>query len=130
MDSFYHYSYRRYNKQFFNEYRMVQRIDFLLNIEWCKGFFLQLFILCVVLFILYCVCLFVCLFVCVLCIHIAYYSYFCCVTDKEMKRRQGKRILHKAMRIISNYHLCYNCDVRPSRVHLTYRLDYDKYAKS
>ena len=36
----------------------------------------------------------------------------------------------KAMRIISNYHLCYNCDVRPSRVHLTYRLDYDEYAKS
>ena len=113
---------------------MVQRIDFLLNIEWCKGFFLQLFILCVLLWPIVCpihivLCLFVCLFIC-LCIHIAYYSYFCCVTDKEMKRRQGKRILHKAMRIISNYHLCYNCDVRPSRIHLTYRLDYDKYAKS
>ena len=128
MDSFYHYSYRRYNNQFFNEYRMVQRIDFLLNIEWCKGFFFTtIHIVCRPIHIV--LCLFVCLFIC-LCIHIAYYSYFCCVTDKEMKRRQGKRILHKAMRIISNYHLCYNCDVRPSRVHLTYRLDYDKYAKS
>ena len=76
MDSFYHYSYRRYNNQFFSEYRMVQRIDFLLNIEWCKGFFLQLFILCVLLWPIVCpihivLCLFVCLFIC-LCIVYSY----------------------------------------------------------